>query len=103
MHASQVKAQLSPPAPATAPSPSKALQIVQKAIFDHLVELVDPSSSEEEGTGNATVTKRGEGFQFKPVKGKSNVIMAVGIQVRASPTTLLFSSLDTQLMFDDDC
>lgn len=39
--------------------------VVQKAVFDELVALVDPGTE-----------------PYKPVKGKTNVLMAVGIQVR---------------------
>lgn len=39
-------------------------KIIQKSIFDELVALVDPGSP-----------------VYKPVKGKSNVIMFVGLQV----------------------
>lgn len=39
-------------------------KIIQKAIFDELVALVDPGTQ-----------------VYKPVKGKSNIIMFVGLQV----------------------
>lgn len=39
-------------------------KIIQKAIFDELVALVDPGTQ-----------------SYKPVKGKSNIIMFVGLQV----------------------
>lgn len=39
--------------------------VVHKAVFDELVALVDPGTE-----------------PYKPLKGKTNVLMAVGIQVR---------------------
>jgi signal recognition particle GTPase len=45
-------------------------QIVQKAVFDELVALVDPGQE-----------------PYKPIKGKSNVLMAVGIQGAGKTTT----------------
>ncbi|KAF8758981.1 Signal recognition particle 54 kDa protein [Rhizoctonia solani] len=44
--------------------------VVQKAVFDELVRLVDPGVE-----------------PYKPVKGKSNVIMAVGLQGNGKTTT----------------
>ncbi|KAI5450557.1 Signal recognition particle [Naganishia albida] len=49
---------------------SNKKQIVQKAVFDELVALVDPGTE-----------------PYKPVKGKSNVLMAVGIQGAGKTTT----------------
>lgn len=78
----QVKSLLNPPPPQPTPTPSKSFQIVQKAIFDHLVLLVDPSSD-----APSSSTQPKEAYQFKPVKGKSNVLMAVGIQGAGKTTT----------------
>ncbi|OCF37921.1 signal recognition particle protein SRP54 [Kwoniella heveanensis BCC8398] len=44
--------------------------VVQKAVFDELVSLVDPGTE-----------------PYKPVKGKTNVLMAVGIQGAGKTTT----------------
>ncbi|KAK8854796.1 signal recognition particle protein SRP54 [Kwoniella newhampshirensis] len=44
--------------------------VVQKAVFDELVALVDPATE-----------------PYKPVKGKTNVLMAVGIQGAGKTTT----------------
>jgi signal recognition particle subunit SRP54 len=49
---------------------SNKKQIVQKAVFDELVALVDPGQE-----------------PYKPIKGKSNVLMAVGIQGAGKTTT----------------
>lgn len=66
-------------------------QRVQKAVFDHLVALVDPlhgqtKTDDESGTvvasGNA-----GPGDIFKPKKGKPNVIMFVGLQGSGKTTS----------------
>ncbi|KAL7411555.1 signal recognition particle protein [Mrakia frigida] len=81
----EVKAQLSPPNPT--PTPSKSFQIVQKAIFDHLVLLVDPSGSEPSSSSSTSSSPPKEAYQFKPVKGRSNVLMAVGIQGAGKTTT----------------
>ncbi|CAP60900.1 uncharacterized protein PODANS_0_830 [Podospora anserina S mat+] len=45
-------------------------RLIQKAVFDHLVDLVDPHAE-----------------PFKPKKGKSNVIMFVGLQGAGKTTT----------------
>lgn len=81
----QVKSLLNPPPPQPTPTPSKSFQIVQKAIFDHLVLLVDPSSASDAPSSSTAPPK--EAYQFKPVKGKSNVLMAVGIQGAGKTTT----------------
>ncbi|KWU43226.1 putative signal recognition particle 54 kDa protein [Rhodotorula sp. JG-1b] len=52
---------------------TKAKQIIQKAIFDELVRLVDPGDSAPPA--------------FNPVKGKSQVIMMVGLQGAGKTTT----------------
>ncbi|CED83350.1 signal recognition particle protein [Phaffia rhodozyma] len=80
---SEVRPLLNPPAPQPAPSPSKAFQIVQKAIFDQLVLLVDPNRKE----GEEEKEEDKGGFQWLPKKGKSNVLMAVGIQGAGKTTT----------------
>ncbi|GAA5961311.1 hypothetical protein JCM8115_001547 [Rhodotorula mucilaginosa] len=52
---------------------NKAKQMIQKAIFDELVRLVDPGDSAPPA--------------FNPVKGKSQVIMMVGLQGAGKTTT----------------
>ncbi|GAA5973806.1 hypothetical protein JCM11641_003167 [Rhodosporidiobolus odoratus] len=54
---------------------NKARQIIQQAIFDELVSLVDPSS------GGVQVPS------FNPTKGKTNVLMMVGLQGAGKTTT----------------
>lgn len=80
MRSSKVKPLLSPEPPANPPTPQKAFQIVQKAIFNELVQLVDGSAGKD-GAG-VGAGGDGKGWEFKPKKGKPNVLMAVGIQVR---------------------
>ncbi|GAA5987687.1 hypothetical protein JCM10908_007172 [Rhodotorula pacifica] len=52
---------------------NKAKQLIQKAIFDELVKLVDPGDSAPPA--------------WNPVKGKSQVIMMVGLQGAGKTTT----------------
>ncbi|CAE6414474.1 unnamed protein product [Rhizoctonia solani] len=52
--------------------------VVQKAVFDELVRLVDPGVE-----------------PYKPTKGKSNVIMAVGLQGNGKTTTCTKARLPT--------
>ncbi|CAO1636167.1 unnamed protein product [Sympodiomycopsis kandeliae] len=47
--------------------------LVQKAVFDHLVKLVDPTPGQE---------------QWKPTKGKPNVVMFVGLQGSGKTTSV---------------
>lgn len=47
--------------------------LVQKQVFDHLVKLVDPTPGQE---------------QWKPTKGKPNVIMFVGLQGSGKTTSV---------------
>lgn len=47
--------------------------LVQKAVYDHLVKLVDPTPGEE---------------QWKPTKGRPNVIMFVGLQGSGKTTSV---------------
>lgn len=79
----QVKPLLSPPPPNNPPTPQKAFQIVQKAIFDELVQLVDGSAGKDKENEATAAGPGGErkGWEWKPKKGKVNVLMAVGIQV----------------------
>jgi hypothetical protein len=86
----QVKPLLSPEPPANPPTPQKAFQIVQKAIFNELVQLVDGSAGKD-GAG-VGAGGDGKGWEFKPKKGKPNVLMAVGIQVRPAIWVLRASS-----------
>jgi len=61
-------------------------KLIQKAVFDELVKLVDPSPSnagektEEKAVSNADSV-------FKPKKGKPGVIMLVGLQGAGKTTT----------------
>ena len=54
-------------------------KIIQKAVFDELCALVDPGAQ-----------------SFKPVKGKPNVIMFVGLQV-CYPTALMARAQEKRL------
>ena len=55
---------------ASLPSSANKKRVIQKAVFDHLVALVDPHIE-----------------PFKPRKGKANVIMFVGLQGSGKTTT----------------
>ncbi|KAF8460673.1 SRP54-type protein [Kalaharituber pfeilii] len=54
----------------TLPPTAPKKRLIQKAVFDHLVSLVDPHSE-----------------PYKPKKGRSNVIMFVGLQGSGKTTT----------------
>ncbi|GAA6018757.1 hypothetical protein JCM10207_005568 [Rhodosporidiobolus poonsookiae] len=56
---------------------NRARQIIHKAIFDELVRLVDPTAS----SGDVAPSK------FNPQKGKTSVIMMVGLQGAGKTTT----------------
>ncbi|EST05491.1 Signal recognition particle, SRP54 subunit, GTPase domain protein [Kalmanozyma brasiliensis GHG001] len=66
-------------------------QRVQKAVFDHLVALVDPqhgqTKTEDDSGAVVAAGNAGPGDIFKPKKGKPNVIMFVGLQGSGKTTS----------------
>ncbi|SOV03554.1 probable SRP54 - signal recognition particle subunit [Ustilago sp. UG-2017a] len=66
-------------------------QRVQKAVFDHLVALVDPlhgqTKTDDESGAVVPSSNAGPGDIFKPKKGKPNVIMFVGLQGSGKTTS----------------
>lgn len=66
-------------------------QRVQKAVFDHLVALVDPMHGQTKAEAEPGVVVQpgnaGPGDIFKPKKGKPNVIMFVGLQGSGKTTS----------------
>ncbi|SNX84423.1 probable SRP54 - signal recognition particle subunit [Melanopsichium pennsylvanicum] len=66
-------------------------QRVQRAVFDHLVALVDPlhgqTKTDDESGAAVAAGNAGPGDIFKPKKGKPNVIMFVGLQGSGKTTS----------------
>ncbi|GAA5857834.1 hypothetical protein JCM8547_005997 [Rhodosporidiobolus lusitaniae] len=63
---------------------ARARQVVQQAIFDELVALVDPSSS---SSSTASSSDASSPPVFNPQKGKTSVLMMVGLQGAGKTTT----------------
>lgn len=72
-------------------SDAQRRQRVQKAVFDHLVQLVDPnhgqSKTDPESGALIPSANAGPSDIFKPKKGKPNVIMFVGLQGSGKTTS----------------
>ncbi|SJX62923.1 probable SRP54-signal recognition particle subunit [Sporisorium reilianum f. sp. reilianum] len=72
-------------------SDAQRRQRVQKAVFDHLVALVDPlhgqTKTDAESGAVVAAGNAGPGDIFKPKKGKPNVIMFVGLQGSGKTTS----------------
>ena len=72
----QVKAKVAP----TLGKSTSVKSVLQRAVFDELVALVDP-------TGQASTTAGPAPPVFKPVKNRTNVLMAVGLQGAGKTTS----------------
>lgn len=72
-------------------SDAQRRQRVQKAVFDHLVALVDPlhgqTKTDDDSGAVVASANAGPGDIFKPKKGKPNVIMFVGLQGSGKTTS----------------
>lgn len=58
--------------------------IIQKAVYDELVALVDP---EKDALASTAAGAAGPSQPWKPTKGKQNVIMFVGLQGSGKTTS----------------
>ena len=72
----QVKAKVAP----TLGKSTSVKSVLQRAVFDELVALVDP-------TGQASATAGPAPPVFKPAKNRTNVLMAVGLQGAGKTTS----------------